>query len=369
MKICYIISDIDKAVYFEHTALSLMSKKLDVCYILINSTNGKLHRFLLDNNLTVHTIEIKSLFNSHKSIRKCKKILKELSITHVHCHLAYANWVGLWAAKLAGIKHRIYTRHSGQPLNLHWKERIIDKFQNYLATKIVSISENIDDLLKKQGVPDSKRVLIHHGFDLNRFSNQHSEELKRLKKQYNPLDKGPVIGVIARWMKWKGIQYTIGAFEKLLKDYPDAQLYLFGASDNADYSFELTQQLKQIPEQNLRIVSFENNVFDLYHLFDIYVHVPINPSCEAFGQTYVEALATGTPSVFTLSGVAREFILHEENALIVPFQDSDAIYNSIIQLLENPLLREKLITNGLESVQRLFSFEAYILNLQQLYAS
>lgn len=368
MKICYIISDINKAVYFEQTAIELKAKGIDVSYILINSTGGVLHQFLLENEFTVHPIEVKNLLKSRTAIRKCKNLLKNLQITHVHCHLAHANWVGLWGAKLSGIPHRIYTRHSGEPLNIHWKERIIDKIQNRLATKIISISQNIDDLLKRQGVPDQKRILIHHGFNLDKFSSHDPQALKRLKNQYNSNNQKPVIGVIARWMEWKGIQYTLVAFKEVLKQHPDALLCLFGASENADYSIEIKAELNGIPEQNLRIVSFENNVFDLYQLFDIYIHVPVNPNCEAFGQTYVEALAAGIPSIFTLSGIAREFIVHEENALVVPFRDSKAINHAITRLISDSSLREKLANEGQRSVQ-IFSFEDYIRNLQKLYRS
>lgn len=369
MKLCYVISDINKAVYFEQTALQLRVQGIDATYILINSSKGALHQFLAANNFLVYTIETGSLLKSRKAILACKEILKKQQITHVHCHLAHANWIGLWASKLAGIPHRFYTRHSGEPLNLHWKERIIDKLQNRLATKIVSISQNIDDLLKRQGVPDHKRVLIHHGFDLKRFSNPNLEELERLREQYNPDGQTPVFGIIARWMEWKGIQHSIDAFREVLKQYPDSLLCLFGASENADYYSEIKNKLSQIPAKNICIVSFENNVFDLYQLFDIYIHVPVNPGCEAFGQTYVEALAAGIPSVFTLSGVAREFIVHEENALVVPFNDPKAIYDAMIRLLNDPSLCKKLSLNGFQSVSQMFSFEYYIQNLQKLYRS
>lgn len=369
MKICYIISDINKAVYFEQTAIELKAKGIDVSYILINSKGGILHRFLQEKGFIVHLIEVKSILKSRTAIRECKKLLKDLQITHVHCHLAYANWIGLWGAKLSGIPHRIYTRHSGEPLNIHWKERIIDKIQNRLATKIVSISKNIDDLLKRQGVPDHKRILIHHGFNLEKFSDHDPQELNRLKNRYNSGNQKPVIGVIARWMEWKGIQYTIDAFKGSLKEHPDALLCLFGASENADYSDEIKNKLLEIPERNKCIVSFENNVFDLYQLFDIYVHVPVNPACEAFGQTYVEALAAGIPSIFTLSGIASEFIVHEENALVVPYRDSNAIGHEITRLINHASLREILITNGQQSVAQLFRFDTYIANLQKLYRS
>jgi glycosyltransferase involved in cell wall biosynthesis len=167
----------------------------------------------------------------------------------------------------------------------------------------------------------------------------------------------------------KGIQYSINAFKQLLTDYPNARLYLFGASENADFYTEIKNKLSQIPAKNICIVPFENNVFDLYHLFDVYIHVPVNSSCEAFGQTYVEALAAGIPSIFTLSGVAQEFIVHEENALVVPFKDSKAIYNGLIRLLNDTSLREKLSNGGFQSVSRMFSFDEYIQNLQKLYLS
>ncbi|MNK33138.1 Mannosylfructose-phosphate synthase [compost metagenome] len=369
MKICYIISDIDKAVYFEQTALSLREAGIDVSYILINCTHKKLHLFLTEHAFEVFTLEASSLLKSGKVIRECKTLLKQINAEVVHCHLAHANWIGLRAARRAGIKKRIYTRHSGEPLTLHWKERVIDTIQNRLATKIVAISKNIDDLLAKQGVNTSKRVLIHHGFNLERFAHPDLREIDRIKTQYNPENKAPNIGVISRWLELKGIQYIIAGFEKFLQEYPDARLYLFGASDNADHSTEINRLLAHFAPENIRVVPFEHNVFDLYQLFDIYIHVPINPNCEAFGQTYVEALAAGIPSIFTLSGVAREFIIHEENALVVPFKDSDAIYESMVRLMNDPALCANLTTKGVQNVNRMFRFDSYIEKLQKLYRS
>lgn len=369
MQLCYIISDIDKAVYFEQTALSLRESGIEVSFILINCTHKNLHHFLIKQGFEVFTLENQSLLKSGNAIRKCKAILKQINVDLVHCHLAHANWIGLWAARLAKVKTRIYTRHSGEPLQLRWKERFIDKIQNRLATKIVAISKNIDELLEKQGVAAKKRVLIHHGFELARFSNPLHTEIERLRHQYNPEHKKPVFGMVARWMEWKGIQYTIDAFKKLLEHHPDALLCLFGATENADYSAQLKIKLHEIPEQNLRVVTFENNVFDLYQLFDGYIHVPVNASCEAFGQTYVEALAAQIPSIFTLSGVAREFISHEENALVVPFRDSNAIYDAMIRILNDEQLCTKLKTNGVRDVNHLFGFSTYISNLQKLYTS
>jgi glycosyltransferase involved in cell wall biosynthesis len=99
----------------------------------------------------------------------------------------------------------------------------------------------------------------------------------------------------------------------------------------------------------------------------VYVHTPINAEVEAYGQTYVEALAAGIPSVFTLSGVANEFIEHKKNALIVPFQDVEAIKKAIFEILENNTLRQQLIKQGKQDVKHLFQLHTMIEKLNNLY--
>ena len=95
--------------------------------------------------------------------------------------------------------------------------------------------------------------------------------------------------------------------------------------------------------------------------------MPIDENCEAFGQTYVEALASGIPSIFTLSGIANEFIINERNALVVPYKNSDAIYNSCIRLLNDKTLCNSLIENGKKDVTQKFQLEQMINSLEALY--
>jgi glycosyltransferase involved in cell wall biosynthesis len=366
VKVVYIVSDINKAVFFEHTALMLRDAGIDLSFILINSRDGELARFLQAKGFTAYFIEVHKLLFSWQQIFTCIKILKNIKPQAVHCHLAAANFVGLVSAFLARVPIRIYTRHAGKPLISTRKESLLDKIQNYLATQIVAITENTKQLLLSEGVAERKIKIVHHGFDIDRMMRPDPTEVRRIKQQYNSENKYPVVGVIARWMKWKGIHYIIPAFALLLRDYPNAKLCLFNATDDADYSAEIREMLKALPEKSYQTVSFEKNIYDLFQLFDIYVHVPINPYCEAFGQTYVEALASGVPSIFTLSGIAREFIT-EDNAYVVDFQNSDEIYtkmNAILAKQKNP---DMLFKNGQEVVAKMFSLQKYKATLLSMY--
>lgn len=340
----------------------MRARGIEISWILINSEDSELAHFLEAHHFQVAYLKASSLLRSFAAIKSCKKILKQWHIDIIHCHLGTANWVGLWAGLWAGISKRIFTRHSGKLLKWNYKEAIIDQIQNRLATDIVAISKNIEDLLLSQGASSKKIHLIHHGFDLQRMKFHNATEVARIKSTYNPFSKDPAIGVVARWLELKGIQYIIPAFEKLLEDYPNAKLCLFNASEHAEYGHILLPLLQDLPEGSYEYIGFESNVYDLYSLFDVYVHTPVDQYCEAFGQTYIEALAAGVPSVFTMSGVAREFVAEEPLAQIVPFRDTEAIYEAMKKQLASS--HDKSIHSAFF---KNFELKTYIEKIEALY--
>jgi glycosyltransferase involved in cell wall biosynthesis len=361
------ISNINKAVAFEWIAEKLNDKKFKLSFILINSEKSYLKKYLIQNNIPVFDIDCKNNFNIPYAILKCVSLLRLLKPDVVHTHLFNANIIGLVSAKLVNVKKRIYTRHHSDYHHLYHPKAIkYDKFINYLATDIVAISQVVKDvLINLEKVSESKIHLIYHGFKLEDFHNCTDISIEEVRQKYNSQKLYPVIGVISRQTEWKGIQFIIPAFQKFLNKYPNALLVLANAS--GDFKKEIHSLLKLVPKKNYVEIEFENDIFSLYKLFDIFIHVPISKSVEAFGQTYVEALGSGTPSVFTISGIANEFIIDRENALVVRYQDSDGIYDAIIELINNPELSNKIINNGKRDVQQLFQLNQMINKLEDLY--
>jgi glycosyltransferase involved in cell wall biosynthesis len=364
LKIAYIVSDIDKSLAFEWTSLEL-SKHYSFIFILIGKENSSLSVFCEKNKIKHYNIT-NGLSKPGKWLRIFNILFKEKPDV-IHTHLWQANILGLSAGWILRIKKRIFTRHHAL---VHYDEfpggRKWDLLCNYLATDIIAISENIKSILiTRDKASAGKIVLIHHGFNLAYFSSKNNADIYFLHDKYSiPKNGYPIIGVIARHLAWKGIDYVITAFKKLLQDYPDA--YLILANAQGPYKSIIEEKLSLISTKNYKQIAFEENLVALYKLFDVYIHTPINEQVEAFGQTYVEALASQTPSIFTLSGVAKEFISDKQNAMVVPFKNSDEIYLAINSILNNKDLKEKLIKNGLESVQP-FEFNVMLRKLISLY--
>lgn len=365
-KVCYIISNIDKALAFEWVALHLDKSKIELSFILLNPSKSYLQEFLKENNIPLLHISYHGKKDVPKSIQKVYSFLKKNKIDVVHTHLFDANIVGLSAAKLARIKKRIHTRHHGSQNHMYYPKGIkYDKLINKLSTDIISISKNVENILiEKEQVSSKKTHLIHHGFDVELFTNCSSNKVNKLKEKYSITTQSPIIGVISRYTEGKGLQHIIPAFSKILKQYPNALLILANAT--GDYTLTIKELLKNIPPQNYQEIKFEADVHLLYKIFDIFIHAPINDHFEAFGQTYIEALMSEVPSIFTLSGVSPEFIKHRKNALVVKFEDSEDIYKKMFELINNKNLQQILIQNGKESIKS-FSLPLFIKKLEKLY--
>jgi len=367
-KVTFILSQIDKALPYEWIASNINQNEFELSFIILNQKSSYLHNWLLKKGVKSYFINHSGKKSYPKSFLKVVKLLLKLKPNVIHTHLFDANIIGLTAAKFLGIKKRIYSRHHSTYHHQYFPNAIKwDKWSNRIATHIVAISKNVENvLIEKENVQPNKVTLIHYGFDFEKFNTVTPEELNELKDKYQLQNNSPVIGVISRFISWKGIQYIIPAFKELLKQYPNAKLVL--ANANGPFKTEIQQllQTELLPQQYTEI-SFEANMYALYQLFDVFVHVPINKEIEAFGQVYVEALAAGIPSVYTLSGIASEFVKNQTNAIVVNYENSNEILKGILSIIENNELKDKLINNGKQSLTP-FELPLFIQKLEKLYA-
>jgi len=366
-RVTYIISDIDKALAFEWIAKYLDKNAFELSFILLLQEPAYLETYLKEAGIPCHSIYYRSKKDFPGVVWKLLRLLWSIRPAVVHCHLFTASLLGLTAAKLIGIRKRIYTRHHSDyhhryfPGGIKW-----DKWCNMLATHIVAPSKAVRDVLvNMEGVNLDKVVIIHHGFELDYFRKTDPGKVSGLAEQYETAGHFPIVGVISRFTELKGIQYIIPAFQRLLLQYPEAKILFFNA--RGDYERVLLGMLSELPERSYSLIPFENDLASAYQLMDIFIQASTDYSIEAFGQTYVEALAAGIPSVFTLSGIAQDFIEDDKNALVVPFKDSDAIFSAMTRLLGDKGLRDRLRQDGMISVQSRFELKNMIAGLEELY--
>jgi glycosyltransferase involved in cell wall biosynthesis len=366
IKVTYIVSYIDQAPIFENTFRLIDKTRFEVSVILLNPGGSQLEDVMLADNIYCKTIIYRGKKDYAKAIYKCFSLLRKLKPDIVHAHLIDAGLIGLLAAYLAGIKNRLYTRHGGSQKVFLKKGVKHDKAINFLATHTIATCENVKEIQVEEGhVPPEKITIINLAFDYDRLTNPDPYWIEQLKQKYNPHNRGPVVGVISRWVEWKGLQYILPAFKEFLVSHPNALLIMANAS--GVYAPELEKQMKTFKPEEITLIRFEKKFYELYQLFDFFVHVPVGKRFEAFGQIYVEALAAGIPSVFTLAGIGAEIIKDDYNAIVVDFKNSAQITEALNKLAADPCLQEKLSQNGKASVLGKFDFSRHVHEHEVLY--
>jgi len=366
-KLVYILSFVEKSLPVEWVIKNLDHTKYDLSFIMMGRDNTPFTQFLQQQNVPYDVVPYDGKADLLPTFYKIFRILRRTKPHVVHVHLFYAGIIALPAAWLAGVRSRIYTRHYSSYHHDYFKKAVVlDRIINFFSTRLVAISQVVENVLvTREHVAPGKITRIPHGFDFSYFVRR-PEEIEAVRIKHGiPAGQHPVIGVISRYTHLKGIQYTIEAFAAVRQLYPQAHMVLSNAS--GDYKDVLSAKLHTLPPGSFTEILFEEDVRALYALFDVFVHVPIAPDCEAFGQTYVEALAMRVPSVFTLSGIAREFVEDGVNARVVPYHDAAAIAHAIQELLQNVMLRERVTTQGYEAVIQRFGMPVMIERLDAAY--
>jgi glycosyltransferase involved in cell wall biosynthesis len=372
IRVLNIFSDLEHSKTFELTAKHLDLDRFDFRVLLLNPPGRgvvPLERYFRSLGISTQAWDFRGRIDYIPTLLRLRRHLKNEKYRVVHTHLMWASYLGMPAAWLAGVPRRLMTRwhatvhHREHPSGLKY-----DRLVNRLATHIITPGAVTYRIVTEwEHVPRSKVTLLSPPLDFDTFSAPPRDEVAIVRARYNPHARFPVIGVIARWVEWKGVQYIIPAVERLLERYPDLLVLLFNAV--GAYGDRLRPLLSRLPERNYRVVEFEPMNEALYQLFDVFVHVPVDEFVENTGGVYSEALAAGVPSVFTLSGVVTGMVQHMEHCYIVPYRNSDAIYEGVRTLADNRELARLMGSQARTALAGELRPEAHVTALQELYAA
>jgi len=141
----------------------------------------------------------------------------------------------------------------------------------------------------------------------------------------------------------KNLKLLIDAFELLLKDYPDYTLRIYGRGE------EKENLKKYIAEKNLNksifLEDFASNIHEIIRDAKMFVSTS---DYEGLSNSMIEAMAIGMPCVCTdcAGGGAKMMIQDHENGILVPVGDKQAVYDGMVEIINDNELEKKLSINA-----------------------
>src|SRR5437762_1226806 len=205
------------------------------------------------------------------------------------------------------------------------------------------VAELASDVMREVGVETPPRVAaLDLGTDPVHFNP--SRDTGALSRRWGVGD-GPIILTVARLVPHKGQDMGIRALATLSRDFPDLRYIMVGEGHDELRLRSLARELGVTDKVGFVGPMRDDELPEAYATSTIYLgasRVDKEINVEGFGISFLEAGASGIPSVAGDSGGVRSAVRDAETGIVVPPTDADAITEAIRSLLLNPDRRKQM---------------------------
>tara|TARA_B100001564_G_scaffold298309_1_gene264375 strand:- start:2678 stop:3832 length:1155 start_codon:yes stop_codon:yes gene_type:complete len=343
-------------------ASGLKNENIKVSIFPLRS-GGTLTKQAKNQNIEIIEGGFKSTRNIKSSIKGflllCKTIHSKKNAI-VHTFLPFSNFVGSIAGIISGANYIITSRRGLIKLNyLKKKWRTFDKISNFLSDKIVVNAEAIiDEMLALDSVNPNKVICIRNGINIEKFRIKNYDR-NYIRSQFGLLESEFAWVKVANFSSIKGHKDLITSFKNLDTKY-QAKLFLVGKDIGS--LDELKTLVSECGLQDrIKFLGFREDIPEILLSMDGYICAS---HTEGFSNAILEAMASGLPIIATNVGGNSEILKNEITGLLFKPKDKNEIINTMIKIMENNPLSEKLSKEALKTVNEKYStkkmVESYI---------
>lgn len=264
---------------------------------------------------------------------------------------------------LAGIAGRISrrrpvivrTRHIAMPITSRFTYRV-------LPHMVVTTSEYVRQYLISEGVRPEKVVTIHTGIEIKKFNPDTAPG--NLRQEIGVTAEAPLIGTVAILRRKKGYHILLEAIPLVLNRVPHATFVFVGDGPQKE---NVSGTIKQLGlSGNVFLLGMRWDIPNILKSIDIFVLPTLQ---EAHGGVFVEAMAMGKPVIGTNVGGVGEVIREGSNGYLVEPNNSSALAEAILKMLQDPETARSMGREGRKMVERDFTSERMCEKMYALYSS
>ncbi len=234
-----------------------------------------------------------------------------------------------------------------------WKHRV---FQS--AEAVFAVSGYTRELVAENcGVPLERIHEIYNGVDSNYFRPGPKPEY--LLERHHLHGKQVLLSV-TRLVDYKGVDFALRAFARVVERHPQAVYLVGGVGDDRARLVEITRECG-IESRVLFVGAIPSTeLVDYYNLADAFVLLSrddlVTPNVEGFGIVFLEAAACAKPSIAGRSGGVPDAVGDETTGWLVNPADTGAIAYAMDECLADPQATAVRGRNARTRAERDFSW-------------
>jgi glycosyltransferase involved in cell wall biosynthesis len=235
-----------------------------------------------------------------------------------------------------------------------------------LADRTFVVAEAIRAWLVGRGCDPAKVTVLRNGIDLSRF--RPSGDGQGIRRELGVPPTAPVVAMIARLVRGKGIEDYLAAAARVTESFPDTRFLLVGEgyvsrgrgtmTENREYRQQLEWAVARLGlKEKVVFTGFRSDIADLLQA----VAVSVLPSLsEGLSNVVLESMAAGVPVIATRVGGIPEAVTDGVTGLLVAPSDPAALAGAICRVLADKALARALAEASRRRVATHFSLERMV---------
>ncbi|HEY8920840.1 MAG TPA: glycosyltransferase family 4 protein [Chitinophaga sp.] len=330
--------------------------------VVLAFTDGPMIQALQKMEVPAHVIASEKAFDI-SVWKQVKRFLQQQQIDMVHVHGTRANTNVLWAARSLQLP-LIYTIHGWsfhEGLNPMMKRARIaaEKFITRKAQVNICVSE-ANRQTGLQAFGSFRAEVIRNGVNLQKFDPAVIYPDVRTAVGI-PADH-LVVGYIARMTYQKDPVTMIRAFAAATQQVKDVTLLMVGGGELKQTAIDTAQALGIADK--VVFLDFRQDVPAVLKAMDIYC---LPSLWEGFPIGVLEAMAMGKAVIATDVDGTREAVTHEQNGLLVPPANPEALTAAMVRLLQDFYLRKQLQQKAVKTIQTTYNVTGMTRSIENIY--
>src|SRR4030043_317698 len=279
-----------------------------------------------------------------------------LNVHHSHGHI-----LGGIAARRCGHPVRVVrTDHKRDPLKPSLGNRFLI---SQLTDGMITFSERARrEDAEHFGLPLERVAKILPALDLDRYNLR-----REYKDMRTLLGIGPekvVIGMIARYQKYRRTAVFLEATKNIVKDFPNIKVLLVGRSSQMEES--VVKPMRQLGvEEWVTLAGYQTtDYFDTLACMDIFVF--LMAGSDGTARALREAMAMGKPVIAANRGMLPELVEDGVSGLVVN-DTPEELAHAVLYLLHHPERREALGKAAYQKAHRDFPLDRQVEAVETFY--
>lgn len=310
----------------------------------VSSSYDDLKRVAMQEGVSFHCVpmtraitplqDLVALYKMYVYFRKTRPAI-------VHTHTPKAGLIGMLAAYLAQVPHRLHTV-AGLPLleSSGFRRKVlhfVEKITYGCATKVYPNSNGLKEIIIAEKFCSLSKLTVLANGSSNGINTAHfstsalaPSQVDALRSTLGLKASDFVFIFVGRLVADKGINELIAAFSKFELDH--VKLLLVG-------SFE--SDLDPLRQDTLAAIAANSSIITVGYQADVRPYFALSQALvfpsyrEGFPNVVLQAGSMELPSIVTNINGCNEIVVQGENGVVIPVKNEEALFEAMQQLVHN----------------------------------